>query len=122
MYQKVVRLMKSPEGAFEPQSVVFKSRSGKRVRIKKVEDPDGLLKIEIAKPDAKDPTAQLTASLRDPSTDAEKMTSHPLKVYTDSADEPVSEMTYMIGSVKTMNMGGFAKNAKKRLDTSNLPH
>jgi hypothetical protein len=93
-YVRSIHFGKSATGVFSEREVRFSSRSGKTVKIKKVEDPDGLLKIDVATPTGN--PAVLKATVLSAEGDYSKPTQHVLKVYTSDPDEPIAEVSYMI--------------------------
>jgi hypothetical protein len=101
-YVKSIHFGKSPTTGFSEREVRLSSRSGKDVKITKVEDPDGLLKIDLATPVGN--PALFKASVLAPDGDYAKPKQHELKVHTTDKDEPVVTITYMI----TIRDGGRA--------------
>lgn len=95
VYPKTLRFSKSQEGAFSTRNLTLRSRSGKAVEIRKIEDPDGLLKVEIPTP--KGERAEAKLSVLDPSKDYSDSASHTLRVHTGDAEEPILEITYVVG-------------------------
>jgi hypothetical protein len=93
-YVRSIHFGKSPTTGFSAREVRLSSRSGKTVKIKKVEDPDGLLKIDVATPEGN--PAVFKATVVAPDGDYSKPTQHVLKVRTNDPDEPVVEISYMI--------------------------
>jgi hypothetical protein len=82
------------EGEFPSREVVFTTRSGKPVELKKVEDPDGKLKLTIDTPKGK--KAVIKAEVADPTAKYEKPARHSFKVHTSDPDEPIVEIRYTI--------------------------
>lgn len=93
-YVRSLHFGKSKTGEFRERELRLSSRSGKNVKILKVEDPDGLLKIDLAT--AEGNPAVIKAQVADPGKDYSKPDQHTLKVTTNSADEPVVEVGYII--------------------------
>jgi hypothetical protein len=119
MYQRTVRFVKSQTGEIAPRTIQFKSRTGKPLKISKIEDPDGLLKYEITKAQSDGPEIVLTVP--DPSKELDARTPHVLKVHTGSIDEPVAEITYTFGVAREPGKKGFPLNMKKHVDIPNAP-
>jgi len=114
-YVRSVHFGKAPTTGFSPREVRLTSRSGKNVKIKKVEDPDGLLKIDVTTPEGN--PAVFKANVANPEGDYSKPDSHTLKVHTSDPDEPIVEITYMI----TLRPAGRAMGSKGNLGMGPLP-
>ena len=125
-YVRSVHFGKSPTSGFSPREVRLSSRSGKTVKIKKVVDPDGLLKIDLVTPEGN--PAVFKATVLSAEGDFSKPTQHVLKVHTGDPDEPIVEISYMIslrgegrgalrkelpGSVPTLRLDGVPNNRKE---------
>ena len=87
-------LFRKKDGAFPVQQLVFTSRSGKDVEIKRVEDPDGKLEVKIAT--AKGKSAVVSLAVAKPGAAFVETDKHTLRVTTTDADEPVVEISYGI--------------------------
>ena len=93
-YVRSIHFGKSPTTGFSPREVRLSSRSDKTVKIKKVDDPDGLVKIEIVTPEGN--PAVFKATVISAEGDFSKPTQHMLKVHTGDPNEPIVEISYMI--------------------------
>jgi len=82
------------ETGFQEQELAFTSRSGKDVGIKKGQDPDGKLKLQIVT--AKGKKAVLKATVADPEAAPVKPSRHAFTVETSDPDEPVVTIRYTI--------------------------
>ena len=78
------------------REIVFSSRSGKNVHVKKVEDPDGLLEIDISVPRGK--KVVVKTKVADPKGDYSKPSRHALKVFTGDPDESEVDIRYTISN------------------------
>ncbi len=94
-YTKSLYFHKEEDGYVE-REIVFSSRSGKNVHIKKVEDPDGLLKIDFSNPKGK--KVIVKTKVADPKGDYSKPSRHVLKVFTGDPDEPEVDIRYTISN------------------------
>jgi len=110
-YVKSVHFGKSPTTGFSEREVRLSSRSGKNVKIIKVEDPDGLLKIDVVTPVGN--PAVFKASVMAKDGDYSKPTQHVLKVHTSDKDEPVVEISYMI-TIRNTGRNMFQKDLSGR--------
>ena len=110
-YVKSVHFGKSPTTGFSEREVRLSSRSGKNVKITKVEDPDGLLKIDVVTPDGN--PAVFKASVIAQDGDYSKPTQHVLKVRTNDKDEPIVEISYMI-TIRKSGRTPFQKDLSGR--------
>jgi hypothetical protein len=93
-YPKMIQFFNTG-GHFAPVQLVVSSRSNKRFKIKKAEDPDKVLKLTIV--EANGPNAQIRAEVADqksihgPSSPRSRAV-----VYTDDKNEPKLEILYLI--------------------------
>ncbi len=94
-YTKSLYFHREGEGYVE-REIVFSSRSGKNVHIKKVEDPEGLLAIDIAVPKGK--KVVVKTKVADPKGDYSKPSRHVMKVLTGDPDEPEVDIRYTISN------------------------
>ena len=94
IYPKRVTLTRSASGSFE-QNLRISTRRGDPPKIKKVEDPDGLLDIEILEPNG--PAVDIRLRVRDQETaKVEDRATHKLWVHTNDPDEPKIQLTYTL--------------------------
>lgn len=93
------------EGAYPEREIVFTRRSGKKVLVKKVEDPEERLKLEIVT--AKGEKAIVKAAVADPEQDFRKPVRGTLKVHLQDADEPVVDIRYTITDRPRSKMQGM---------------
>jgi hypothetical protein len=110
-YVRSIHFGKSPTNGFTEREVRFTSRSGKDVKITKVEDPDGLLKIDLVTPQGN--PAVFKANVASPDGDYTKPTQHTLKVHTNDKDEPIVEISYMI-TIRKSGRAGLPKGMADR--------
>ena len=82
--------------AFPEREIAFTSRSGKAVKLTRVEDPDGKLVTEIRYEDG-GKKAVLVARVADQEASHAKPTRHRLVIHTSDKDEPTVEIPYTIG-------------------------
>lgn len=82
------------DDAFPERELVFSSRSGKSITLKGVEDPDGLLNLEITTKTG--PKTTIKASVKDPEMELSRPTRHVFKVKTSDPDEPEVSIRYTI--------------------------
>ena len=108
-YVRSVHFGKSPNAGFSEREVRLSSRSGQTVKIKKVEDADGLLKIDVVTPEGN--PAVFKATVQDADADYTKPTQHVLKVHTSDKDEPIVEISYMI-SLRSPGRAGPGKDMR----------
>lgn len=92
-YRKGIYFRKT-EGVFKPQEITFRSRSGKPIEIKGVEDPDRLLKLKVVK--SKGIEASISAEVIETTVREERSSGHKLLVKTNDPDEPVAEIVYSV--------------------------
>jgi hypothetical protein len=97
------------DGKFPDREVAFTRRSGKDVQLKKVEDPDGLLKLDL--PTKKGKKAIVSATVADPEKDYTKPVRGSLKVHVVDADEPVVEIRYTITDRPRRSMPNLGKRS-----------
>ena len=113
-YRKAISFRKSDD-VFKPQIITFKSRSGKQVAIKGVEDPGRLLNVTVVT--AKGAEASISAEVDETKVKDERSSGHKLFVKTNNPDEPVAEIMYSISQSNarrtTRPRRGFAKDAIK---------
>ncbi len=83
------------DDAFPQREIAFTSRSGKTVKLTKVEDAEGKLKTEIRYED-NGTKAVLVAVVADPAASYAKPTRHKLVVHTSDKDQPTVEIPYTI--------------------------
>ena len=93
------------EGEYPERDIVFTRRSGKGVTIKKAEDPEGHLKLEIT--EAKGEKATIKASVADPNKDYKKPVRGSLKIQVQDADEPLVEIRYTVTDRPRSKMSGL---------------
>ncbi len=94
-YTKSLYFHREGEGYVE-REIVFSSRSGKNVHIKKIVDPDGLLEIDLSVPKGK--KAIVKTKVADPKGDYSKPSRHVLKVFTGDPDESEVDIRYTISN------------------------
>jgi hypothetical protein len=96
-YPERVTLVRRGSGPFE-QTLRVSTRRGDPPKIKKVEDPDGLLDIEVLEPDG--PTVGIRLRVRDNETaKVDEHAVHELRVHTNDPDEPKLELEYNLRTV-----------------------
>ncbi len=110
-YTKSLYFHREGDGYIE-REIVFSSRSGKNVHIKKVEDSDGLLGVDISVPKGK--KAIVKTKVADPKGDYSKPSRHALKVFTSDPDESEVDIRYTIsnrlpGRQPHMRKGGIRR-------------
>jgi hypothetical protein len=93
------------EDAYPEREIAFTRRSGKNVVIKKVEDPDGHLELEITT--AKGEKATVKASVANPEQDYRKPVRGAIKVHVQDADEPVVDIRYTVTDRPRSKMQGM---------------
>lgn len=93
-YPKRVNLTRRGDGTVD-QNLRISTRRGDPPKIGKVEDPDGLLDIEVLAPQG--PSVNIRLRLRDGAKIDEKKT-HELVVHTNDPDEPKVEIEYVLKS------------------------
>ena len=92
------------EDGFPERTATFSSRSGKKVVIKKVEDPAGKLEVELSR--GRDPKqAVITARIKDDDERYPRPERHELKVHTNDPDQPVVELRYTISERGRLRRG-----------------
>ncbi len=88
--------------AYATKTLRITARSGKAPKIKKVEDPDGLLEVELVETKKLEDVATLRATLKAEAVEAldekARAARHPLVVHTDHRTEPRLEVSYIIRS------------------------
>ena len=100
-YPKRVTLVRRGDGPFE-QTLRISTRRGDPPKIKKVEDPDGLLDIEVLEPDG--PTVSVRLRLRENATaKVDDRAAHELVVHTNDKDEPKVAIEYNLRTVAPPN-------------------
>lgn len=101
IYPKRITLTRNAGGAFE-QNVRISTRRGGPPKIGKVEDPDGLLDIEVLAPDG--PTVNIRLRLRNPETTTiDEKAKHALIVHTNDHDEPKLALEYNLRTAAAPN-------------------
>lgn len=90
IYPKRVTLTRRGNGPFE-QNLRVSTRRGDPPKIKKVEDPDGLLDIEVLEPDG--PAVVIHLRVRE-NAKLDEHATHKLWVHTNDPDEPKLELAY----------------------------
>jgi hypothetical protein len=96
VYPKRVTLTPNAEGQFE-ENLRISTRRGDPPKIGKVEDPDGLLDIEVQA--AKGPTVTIRLRARaDGTAKVDARVRHKLLVHTNDPDEPKLELEYNLGT------------------------
>jgi hypothetical protein len=92
IYPKRVTLTRRASGPFE-QNLRISTRRGDPPKIGKVEDPDGLLDIEVLEPDG--PTVDIRLRVRENETaKVDEHAAHKLWVHTNDPGEPKLELEY----------------------------
>ncbi len=91
VYPKRVTLTRRGDAPFEHKLRVS-TRRGDPPKISKVEDPDGLLDIEVLAPEG--PTVHIRLRLREAAKVDER--AHKLRLHTNDPDEPKIEVTYSL--------------------------
>ena len=100
-YPKRVTLVRRGTGPFE-QTLRISTRRGDPPKIEKVEDPDGLLDIEVLEADG--PRVGIRLRLRENATaKIDERAAHELLVHTNDPDEPKVAIEYNLRSVATPN-------------------
>lgn len=92
-YAKLVQFF-NLGGHYSPFDLGVSSRSNKPFKIKKVEDPQGALKLTIVQ--ANGPNAQIHAEVSNPKSGSPRPDANRFVIYTDDKDEPKLEIVYMI--------------------------
>ena len=95
-YPKIVQFFKK-DGQTNPVDVSFVSRSNKAFKIKRTEDPNNVLKLEIV--ESNGPNAKIRAQLADEKASLKPATRYTFTVYTDDRSEPKVEIGYMVYQV-----------------------
>jgi hypothetical protein len=83
------------EGRVQPRTVRISARRGDAPRIGKVEDPDGLLEIEVLPSKGSTASLRLTLLAQDAEAVADEAW-HPLVVHTDDREQPRLELRYRV--------------------------
>ena len=92
IYPKRVILTRRGDGPFE-KNVRISTRRGDPPKIRKVEDPDGLLDIEVLEPDG--PSVDIRLRVRESATaELDERAVHELIVHTNDRDEPKLALEY----------------------------
>jgi hypothetical protein len=94
---------------FPSKKIVISTRDGAPVTIKKVDDPDKLLKLKIEK--NSEPTVHIQAQVAKPSIKYDSKAEHKLIIQTSDKDEPTVEIAYRIGGGRPST---FRRNVLKR--------
>jgi hypothetical protein len=102
-YPQRLFFFKQAEG-FPSKNIVISTRDGAPVTIKKMADPDGLLKLQIEKNN--EPTVQIQAQVANPDIKLDQRSVHKLIIRTTDKDEPTIELTYRIGDTKISKFRG----------------
>jgi len=104
VYPKRVNLTRRGDGPFE-HTLRVSSRRGDPPKIGKVEDPDGLLDIEVLAPEG--PTVAIRLRVRDGATaKVDEKAKHELRVHTDDPDEPKIEIEYTLKTAPAASRPG----------------
>jgi hypothetical protein len=94
VYPKRVTLTRRGDGRYE-QSLRISTRRGDPPKIRKVEDPDGLLDIEVLEPDG--PKVEIRLRVRErEAAKVDEHAAHELLVHTNDPDEPKLELEYTL--------------------------
>jgi hypothetical protein len=94
VYPKRVVLTRRGAGPFE-QKLRVSTRRGAPPEIRKVEDPDGLLEIEVLAPEG--PVVEIRLRVRDSeAAKVDEKAAHKLRVHTNDPDEPKIELEYTL--------------------------
>lgn len=102
------------DGKLLEQTVRITTRHGDAPKIGKVEDPDGLLDIEVLEPEG--PTTSIRVRVReDERTKQDAGVPHTLIVHTDDPDEPRLELEYRVSAAG-------AAQQKQRTTSPRGPH
>jgi hypothetical protein len=99
VYPKRVSFTKSASGSLE-QDIRITTRRGDPPKIGKVEDPDGLLDIEVLAADG--PTVTIHLRVRDTAKEGDKA-NHVLSVQTNDPDEPKLAISYSLRTSAAKN-------------------
>lgn len=103
VYPKRVTLPPNADGQFE-ENLRISTRRGDPPKIGKVEDPDGLLDIEVQ--GAKGPTVTIRLRARaDATAKVDARVRHKLLVHTNDPDEPKIELEYNLGTTPAKRTG-----------------
>ncbi len=92
-YSKNIYFLKR-DGAFKSREIVLTTRSGRPIKIKKTEDPDKQLKLEIV--DKEGQKVMVRAEVANPDVEYKKSSRHKMFIYTTDKDEPKVEIGYTI--------------------------
>jgi len=93
VYPKSITFSKR-DGKFANREITITSRSKKNVKIKKVEDPSGKLKLTVKTPNGK--AAVINTEVADTDADYKKPFRAALKIHTTSQKEPVLDIKFFI--------------------------
>jgi hypothetical protein len=108
-YVKSIRFTRR-KGRIQQRQVHISSRDGDAPKIRRVEDPDGLLDVEVLP--AKGPMVSVRVQIKpevwDATAEKKQLAVHPLYIHTDDAEEPRLELDYRVMS------GGVARGAAAR--------
>jgi hypothetical protein len=96
VYPKRVTLTRRGNGPFE-HNLRVSTRRGDPPKIVKVEDPDGLLDIEVLAPEG--PTVDIRLRVRE-TANVGSHTAHQLRVHTNDPDEPKLEIEYELRTAR----------------------
>lgn len=92
-YPKSVSMFKSKE-QYPPREVTLESRTGREVEIKRAEDPDGALAVELKQPKGK--KAVLKVSVAESAIEGPPVSQGKLRIETNDPDERTVEIAYTI--------------------------
>jgi hypothetical protein len=112
-YSKRLFLMKR-NGIFPPKNIVISTRDGASLTVKKVEDPNNLLKLTIEKNNA--PTVVIQAEVINPESDHGIVTGNKLFIYTSDKDEPTIELNYKISDAEVSHIQRNTRKKKNNRD------
>jgi len=93
VYPKSITLSKR-DGKFSNREITITSRSKKNVKIKKVEDPSGKLKLTVKTSSGK--AAVINAEVADTNVEYKEPFRSSFKIYTTSQNEPVLDIKFFI--------------------------
>jgi hypothetical protein len=109
-YPERLTITRSASGVFE-QNLRISTRRGAPPKIGKVEDPDGLLDIEVQA--ATGPSVTIRLRVREDATNLDERVRHKLWVHTDDPDQPKVEVEYSLRTTPAKGRkGGDAPRAK----------
>jgi hypothetical protein len=119
VYPKRVRLTRSASGRFE-HDLRISTRRGDAPKIGKVEDPDGLLEIEVLA--AKGTSVEIRLELREDAAAAiDEGGRHTLWVHTNDPDEPKVELEYTVQTKTVKAKPGDGGDERRRGDVVAQP-